>query len=98
MKDAVVKFKLLEHNIERLETRFRYRISQMRQLTSPTQAPADFRVNVVNSLGLSWEEALENISEADSDAIDTGPLTTNELISIGQFLSSSSALPISLLL
>ena len=23
MKDAVVKFKLLEHNIERLETRFR---------------------------------------------------------------------------
>ena len=52
----------------------------------------------MSSLALSWEEALENISEADSDAVDAGPLTTNELISIRQFLHRTSAPPVSLLI
>ena len=63
------------------------------------QPPKEFRLNTANSLLLTWEEAFENIMEADENYMPLpGPLSPCELAQIRQVLRSTSALPEAILI
>ena len=61
--------------------------------------PKEIRLNAANSLSLTWEEAFENIMEADDNCMPLpGPLSPGEFAQIGQVLRSTSALPVAILI
>lgn len=87
LKDAVVKFALLEKISEDLSRRIRVRVSQLRGKYNPFPKTNSFRLLCMHSLDMDWESALGNIADADYDAF-VGPLTSADLVQSARVLQA----------
>ena len=91
VKEAVVKFKLLEKTRQDLSCRFTILISQLRLQHNPAPAAATLRVMALHGLRMDWESALRNLAESDADAFP-GPLGKEDLTACARAMDCTAAM------